>query len=259
MTEPVLASNERILLLTPDRNSPPKKDYTGAFKPEALLLAKAYKAVSVSIVEVPVPVVDPTSLTIGSSDKQRGFEEAAAKTIAAVGSGKWTRIVMLCHGWATGIQFGFRTTKQRGRDAANLEALIAVCRASPLQSITLFACSAGDEPASEKTSPGTGDNSFADYLRDALGCFVISHWSVGHSTRNPDLISFAPSPGKSPMLGGVAWPERGTAAYRNAVKLLNPKLGGNRPPKGHTRPAFASIPLCCSVEELQALLSAEPA
>lgn len=266
--EPILAANERILILIPDRNSPPKNDFTGAFLPEANALQKAYGA-QCKVVRIAVPVVNPKTLTIAPGEKQNGFHRAARATLDAIRSGSWSRIVFMCHGWDAGFQLGFRLTRQKGSDAANLRDLVEALRAQRafdpgLRSITLFACSAGDEPASEKSSPGTGDNSIADYLRDQVGCTVIAHWTTGHATRNPDLITFNASP--VPLVGGVAYPERGKQSYRNTVRLLtNTKdrvrkvAPGSMPPKGHTRLAFASIPLCNNVQDLQTLLSSEPA
>ena len=57
-------SAERILCLLPDRNSPPKTDYSGAFRPAADLLVKHIGATAR---EVEVPVVDPIRLTDASS------------------------------------------------------------------------------------------------------------------------------------------------------------------------------------------------
>jgi len=268
MPEPTLGP-QKILILLPDRDSPPKKDFTHVFLPEANALKRVYESggATVAVERIEVPVVDPRSLTIDSADKQRGYEQAARSSIAAIQRGRWDRIIMLCHGWDAGIQLGFRIRKQRGRDKENLASLIASLRtiAQP-RTIALFACSAGDEPASSASSPGTGDNSFADYLRDNVpGCSVLAHWTVGHATRNPDLIFFRKTDG-APLIGGVAYPSRGTEAYRNTVKLLTQtrknsrgQASGSLPPKGGSRPAFASLPLCESVEDLQALLSSEPA
>ena len=265
MAEPALASHDRILILLPDRDSPPKKDFTHAFLPESERLLVAYGS-KCAIKRISVPVVDPRTLTISGAAKQRGFEDAARQVLDEIGLRQdWTHIILLCHGWQTGLQLGFRSAKQKGHDASNLDALIQVLKSQKkLKTLTLFACSAGDEPGSDKTSPGTGDNSIGDLIRDKVGCTVIAHWTAGHTTRNPDLILFEGS--DVPLVGGIAWPQRGTKAYKNAVRLLtNKKPMGRRvapgdvPPIGHSRPAFASIPLCHSAHDLQALLSARPA
>lgn len=268
MAEPTISKSERILILIPDRDSPPKRDYTGAFKPAAEALCRFYAEAGECLVKtVPVPTVDPLTLTLDSAEKQRSYEAAAKTCIETINGGKWTRIIFICHGWSTGIQLGFRISKQRGNDARNVTALINAlcCKQTDLKAITLFACSVGDEPASSESSPGTGDNSFADLLRHQVRrCTVFAHRTVGHATRNPDLITFEAS--RVPIIGGVAWPIRDTAAYRNAAKLLTQQrqggdehASGDLPPKGGTRPAWASIPLCDNLYALQTLLSSEPA
>jgi len=266
--EPIITASDEVLILVPDRNSPPKRDFDNVFWPEATTIQKHLGGPTRATIEkIEVPAVDPNTLTITGSAKQRGFERAARQCVSVIGRRSWTHIVILCHGWSTGFQLGFRVKGQKGTDEANLAALVAELRKQRkkgLKTITLFACSAGDEPGSKKTSPGTGDRSMADYLRDHVGCTVIAHWTTGHSTRNPDLILFEAS--DVPLVGGVAYPKRGTAAYRNAVKLLTNrgpkrkrKASGDLPPKGHSRPAFTSIPLCQTVHDLQALLSSKPA
>ena len=264
--EPKLNPSEKILIVLPDRDSPPKTDWKHVFLPEAMALKAAYvkEGALVTVVQVPVPTVDPKTLTIAPGAKQGAYEAAARLVIDSVNLGSWDRIIFLCHGWDAGLQLGFRMRKQKGGDAKNLPDLIAAMKKAKPKTLTLFACSAGDEPGSATSSPGTGDNSIGDYFRDQLGCTVIGHWTVGHATRNPDLIMFAGS--QVPLIGGVAWPERATPAYRNALRLLtqrkDPKSGkapGQSPPKGGKRMAFASLPICQSVADLQALLSMEPA
>ncbi len=265
--EPQLSPSEKILIILPDRDSPPKTDWRHVFLPEATALKDAYakEGALVTLSQIPVPTVDPKTLTIAPGAKQAAFELAARTVIDLIRSTKWDRIIFLCHGWDAGLQVGFRMRKQKVNDARNLADLVGALKASSsLKTLTLFACSAGDEPASATSSPGTGDNSIADYLRDQAGCTVIAHWTVGHATRNPDIILFAGS--TVPLIGGVAWPERATPAYRNTLRLLTQrkdsktgKAPGQSRPKGGKRLAFASLPLCRSVADLQALFSMEPA
>lgn len=232
-----------ILVLTPDRNSPPKKDYTGAFRPAARALKKRWGDRCV-VIEIPVPTVDPVTLTIGGAAKQRGFEEAADACLTALRAYSPDHVVFLCHGWSGGVQLGFRSSKQKGRDRDNFDALCNELwelrnKRAALKSICLLACSAGDEPASSKSSPGTGDNSFADALRDRTTAPVLAHWSVGHAVHNPDLIFFDAS--SEPLVGGTTI-QRGTALYRNARRLL----GGD---------TWMELPTVASYAELHALLS----
>jgi hypothetical protein len=258
--EPLLDPNDKILILTPAGNSH-LKDFDHVFLPESRALQRIYGS-ACRIVRVPVAPIEEGALIVRRG--QPTFVRAAQATLAALGDGTpWTHVVILCHGWATGIQLGFRCRGQRPGDSANLDKLIDTLRALPLKCITLFACSAGADPHSKTTSPGSGDGSFSDMLRDAVGVPVIAHVTVGHATRNPNLIMFEASP--SPLVGGLRLPIPKTALFRNAIGLLNNKrrngrpATGDRPPRGHTRPAFASIPLCTTAAELQALLSAVPA
>ena len=114
------------------------------------------------------------------------------------------------------------------------------------------------------SSPGTGDGSIADAIRDRSGVAVAAHVTVGHATRNPNLILFEAA--AAHLIGGTRMPVPGTALFKHASRLLgvkkDPRTGkllSDRPPRGHKRPAFASVPLCRTAVELQALLSAEPA
>lgn len=229
-----------ILILMPDRNSPPKNDYTGAFLPVSRALVKHYPG-RVVVVKVPVPVVDPRTLTISGPTKQAGFEQAAAVCLDAIDTHKSAHIVFLCHGWSGGLQLGFRNTKQKKGDASNFDLLCDLLRSQrpALRSVTLFACSAGDEPESKKSSPGTGDNSFADILRDRSGVPVLAHWTAGHTTRNPDLIYFDAS--DVPVKGGFAV-TRGTPLWRAARRRL------------HDESAWLDLPTVASAAEMEALI-----
>lgn len=261
--EPILSSSDRILILTPAANSH-RRDFDFVFKPESEKLRRSYEDTGAvcRVVRVPVAAVDPNTLRVLSG--QRAFEAAARAVIDATAEGTpWTHLIVLCHGWRTGIQLGFRTRQRRRNDARNFEDWLDVLRVLPMKTITLFACSAGKEPVTRKNSPGTGDESFADVLRDSTGITVIAHTTVGHATRNPNLITFERS--EAPLIGGIRLALPGTALFRNARALLtNIRRGkqrvatGDLPPEGHTRPAFASIPLCTTAVELQAVLSAKP-
>jgi len=261
-SEPALDPSDKLLILTPSANSH-RRDFDFVFKPESELLARCYAAARCQITRVPVAPIDPRTLKVLSG--QRAFERAAQSVLAALQDGTpWTHVVMLCHGWATGVQLGFRNGRQRGNDAANFAALCKALKQLPLKTITLFACSAGADPWSAAGSPGSGDGSFADALRDQTGVPVIAHVTVGHACRNPNLIVFEAS--ASALIGGLRVPTPGSALFANANRLLgvrkNPKTGkpfSDAPPRGHRRPAFASLPLCATAVELQALLSSAPA
>lgn len=140
--------------------------------------------------------------------------------------------MFLCHGWATGLQLGFCTRK-------------------------LFACSAGDAPGSAKHDAGGGSGSLPWELAAATRVPILAHWTPGHATRNPDLIRFSPGAVGAAGLPGELVARRGSSAYQRAAALLTgTKPSGKLPPVGHTRPAWASLPLRTSLGDVRALLAA---
>lgn len=262
-SEPSLDSSASVLVLTPSANSH-RRDFDNVFKPESELLARSYRSVHCQIVRVPVAPVDPRTLKVLAG--QRAFESAARSVLEVLGNGvRWSHVIVLCHGWSTGMQLGFRSRKQRGRDVEHLRALCDTLKSVAPKAVTLFACSAGADPHSATSSPGSGDGSLADHLRDQTGVPVLAHTTVGHATRNPNLILFEAA--GVPLVGGVRMPEPGTALFKRVSSGLlgvkkDPRSGrllSDLPPRGHTRPLFASLPLCRSTLDLQALLSSEPA
>lgn len=248
--------SENVLVLIPDRDSPPKKDWSGAFRPGADLMEKHLHA---TVHEIEVPTVDPIRLTITSADKQRLYEQAARDVLEEIEQGGWTRIVFCCHGWSTGLQLGLRTNKERGGDVGNWTRFVGALRkCTGLRSVTLFACSAGDAPGSSKSAHGNGVGSLASELAHLAAVPVLAHTTAGHATRNPDLIHFtADGTGEVPF-------ERGTAGYRHACRHLlvrkspTGKAVPPPPPKGSTMPAWCSLVLCSTVDEVRALLASEP-
>lgn len=258
-TEPS-AAGERALVLLPDRDSPPKRDWAGAFRPAAIALQQHLRPGFVDVVQVPVPTVDPVRLTITGAEKQKGFEVAARATCQAIERGGYTRIVLLCHGWSTGLQLGIRASKQRGGDAAHLTRFVRAISACAPRSVTLFACSAGDAPGSSKDAHNDGDGSLAEWLSGTCHVPILAHWTAGHATRNPDLIFFTPEAAITTVSSGEVVAPRGTPEYRRARALLTSGASsGKRPPVGHTRPAWASLVLCSTLGEVRALLASEPA
>lgn len=102
---------------------------------------------------------------------------------------------LFCHGWASGVQAGWRT------ETAKLLAreLEEVC-ATEL-TVALYCCSTGadnDPKTDERRAPGPGgDGGFADRLRDELGelgvrATVFAHSVEGHTTQNPRVRIFLP-------------------------------------------------------------------
>lgn len=161
-----------LLVVTPDRNSAGKKDFTGAFLPEARSFARRHGA-------------DPgdchVRVDLGASMAKRRKQLLSA--IDAVRD--LEAIAFACHGLR-------RKLPQLGWNVSNVGELASVIakRARPEVRVVLYACSAGegDGPAS--------DNGFADRFRDALcesgatDCWVDAHERAGHTTRNPFVRRF---------------------------------------------------------------------
>ena len=103
------------------------------------------------------------------------------------------RLALFCHGWANGVQAGFRIAH-----AAELAREIARV-ANPSLTVALYCCSTGadNDPKTDDLASGPGgDGGFADALRDALSwtgakATVYAHANPGHCTRNPNVRVFS--------------------------------------------------------------------
>src|SRR5574342_787909 len=198
-----------MLVLRPAHNTPGKKDVTGAFAPEAERFLQA--------------VCLPGS-AIFSVDNRKAFAKRRAEVASIFENATlnmpdtYDGVAFLCHGWSSGVQLGYAN-----KDVLALaQAVTALCeqRARHLR-VVLYCCSTGDDPRSAKSSPGTGDNSFADLLRDAL-CReiseqgitpehrVVAHTTVAHATKSPHVRFF----------DGMGSSEGGVGGYRPV------KIGG---------------------------------
>jgi hypothetical protein len=147
-------------------NGRPWADATGAFQPEAAAFAKLHGGVYRKI------------------DNRQTATKMRGDVIQAIGECKPSVIALCCHGWRTGIQFGFRSG-----NAPELAEAIALYSGS-MPTVALYCCSTGG-------GPGVGgDGGFADVLRDALcregalQCHVDAHTTAGHCTRNPHVRRF---------------------------------------------------------------------
>lgn len=176
----------RAIVFTPDRDSEGKKDYTGAFKPEATRFAKEHAIPSENV--RPIDVSKGPILRRKQVLAELGNAEAPLEVVA-----------FFCHGTRGAIQLGFGPVS-----AETLAKAIAKVSA-PDVVVPLYACStASGGKATTADGPG-GDGGFADLLRDALcragatGCRVDAHASVGHATMNPNVRRFA---GDGSPIGG---------------------------------------------------------
>lgn len=156
------------LAFAPLHNSNGKKDATGAFQPEASKFCMTIPAAThLILVDNHLPAA-----------KMRAF------VLATIAEHKPDRLAFFCHGWATGIQFGFGLAhiKQLAEAIATIDRPI----------VTLFCCLTGKDDAGHVG----GDGHFADRLRDALcaagavECRVDAHTTAGHTTMNPHVRRF---------------------------------------------------------------------
>lgn len=188
---------QKLLIFVPTTNAAGRNDVTGAFLPSAQKLSALY----------------PGS-EIVRFDNTKQLPVRATAVLAAIDArvdGGFTSVSFLCHGWVDGIQAGFTR-----RTAPKLAAAIAKMASTPPRIVRdavivpLYCCSTGDDPGDQPTqAAGTGDNSFADKLRDALcaagqvNCRVVAHTTAGHTTQNPNVLFF----------DGMGIPDGGVGGY----------------------------------------------
>lgn len=153
-----------VIALTPDRNRPPKHDYTGAFRPEARRFIERCgggRQVEIDITRSPARMRKDVLEAISKYSPPDGHLQAVA---------------FFCHGLQNRIQLGFAI--------AHVGELAEVLAKRGVNTVGLYACSSAGGPG-----PG-GDNGFADALRDAMcvaglrQCRVLAHKVPGHTTKN---------------------------------------------------------------------------
>lgn len=185
-----------MLIFRPMHNSHAKRDVTGAFAPEA---------------DRYIDVVGAKGSMVVAIDNRKSFEHRRRQVLevfaeASEDSSFFDGVAFFCHGWKDGIQLGFRS---RGMEAL-ASSIHDICQHS-FPEVPLYCCSTGGDVLTSKTSPGTGDDSFADLLRDELcrlawvddyasWCRVMAHETVAHTTKNPRVRFFD---GMGSPIGGV--------------------------------------------------------
>lgn len=164
-----------IYCFRPAHNTPGKKDVTGAFEPELGAFCKAHRDEQTTevIVDNRLPMAERRASVLKALRGEQSLVDAVA---------------FFCHGWKSGIQLGFTN--------AHVRELATVLDAFGVEGVILYCCSTGGDVQTKKSSPGTGDGSFADRLRDALcaagqtDCRVVAHTTVAHTTKNPHVRFF---------------------------------------------------------------------
>lgn len=169
-------SGFRALIFIPEHNSHGKKDVTYAFKPEA----EAFR-----------DLCDHGS-EIHTFDNRKGFKKRRDEVLAVMDErADFDTVAFFCHGWEKGIQAGF----SKNTASRLAKAILDVTNNNEQVIVPLFCCSTGEDPDDDPiTAAGTGDDSFADRLRDALcrdgapDCRVMGHTTVAHTTSNPMVL-----------------------------------------------------------------------
>jgi hypothetical protein len=181
-----------ILCFRPLHNTPGKRDVTGAFAPEAEKFLKVHGGGVVHAFNNQKPMAHRRQQVL-EIIKAEGKDE------------NFDAVAFFCHGWSTGIQAGF----MRPHIQALATAIDTATGATRDLGVVLYCCSTGDDPQDQPDeAAGTGDNSFADRLRDALCatgdgnefCRVTAHSTVAHATQNPYVLFFD---GMGSKVGGV--------------------------------------------------------
>ena len=179
---------KNILVLAPKHNTGTKKDATGAFQPEAMAFAKRHRVPKSQVVWIDNHLSKPAMRKAVLSEIEK---------VKAL-SGGLQSLAVFCHGWKTGIQFGFNLATV----ASLAEALADVKDVR----VPLYACNTAKGANGKNSEPVGGDGGFADRLRDALceagavDCYVDAHTTAGHTTKNPYVRRFG---GMGSPVGGV--------------------------------------------------------
>jgi hypothetical protein len=190
----------KTLIIMGSSNTPGRKDYTGAFLPEATAYQKVHGQAD----------------DIIHFDNQLPFSKRyadLAKKLHQLPTQFYDRIVVFCHGWADGIQAGV-TRKSVSKLLTEFEDLYT----DGALHVVLFCCSTGDDDDDDdEQGAGTqlrddgnlGEGSFADVWRDELckhgstNCRVVAHRTAGHTTKNPNVIIFDGNFSPTGGIGGV--------------------------------------------------------
>jgi hypothetical protein len=176
---------DKLLIFYSSKNSHGKKDATGAFIPEAKAFAGHYM------------VPDDHIIGVDCSQPKRQRRAQVLKGIESVEG--LEGLLFFCHGWPTGIQFGFNL-----KNLQILAALIADSAADEIK-IGLMACLTAENRERDNEVNDVGpatDGGFADCLRDEIVFqsrqldsslkkgWIDGHKTAGHTSWNPMVVRF---------------------------------------------------------------------
>lgn len=192
----------KTLIITGDRNSPNKRDYTGAFQPEAERFSELMTHDNF------LCRTERINISLSMKERRKQF----ADKISCCHSGAmYNCIAFFMHGWAKGIQCGLRLEdlEEFAYECVQEDVIASGSKENPIY-IILYCCLTADVPGSPKANqkklgPG-GDGGFADRMRDEFckhdepWIKIYAHTTAGHTTRNPYVRTFE---GKGSQVGGV--------------------------------------------------------
>lgn len=192
--------SSRILILTPDRNSPSRQaDYTGAFRPEAEAFAAKWGGEIVRI--------DQSKTSVQRfEDVLRAVRRAQPEIVAIFGHGLWDRFPQFGITKATAADFA-RELTQFGEHGPLVTA----------PTVLGYACLAAGKGV-------TGDGSVLDTIRDAcvkfgaLGVKAWGHETAGHTDKNPHSRCFKGPEAKPENIGGKHVVAPGSKLWRAWVR-----------------------------------------
>lgn len=183
--------SHQILVITGDRDSPPKHDFKYVFDLESIAFMKLHG----------VPEENRLKVNLGYVSAEHRANEVLdfikAKLVPDDGGEcSSATLAFFCHGLSRKIQLGFDKNNVDSLSSALREALGPDVRTI---TIILYAC-----------STGALDNGFADALRDSLcrysfvNCRVVAHTTAAHSTKN-NFVKFFEGQGSVVGSSGGSW------------------------------------------------------
>lgn len=216
---------DEVAILVPKYDTS-KPDATGAFHPESINFSDFWTLDKDKIVYVnnrlPKSCHRPGNVAEELLKQMREVQGRSSKPIAV-----W---VFFCHGYTHGLQFSIRSPNHPQFDSKYREAyeeFLNIISEHPSPLLALYACSTGDDPDGDPDSaPGSGDDSFADCVRDdlckrgAIYSRVFAHTTAGHTSCNP-MIKFFDGDGlPSGAEGAKLIAQPGSKEFRNLRTLL---------------------------------------
>jgi hypothetical protein len=201
-----MATKVKAFVITGDRNSGTKKDFTGAFDIEARKFMALHGIPAECRLRVdlskPEAARKKQVLDFVADMKAKGYET--------------NRLAMFCHGFTNRVELGFRIANVQEL----VNALLSVRSPGELCGVILYCCSTGGGPGKD------GDNGFADKLRDTLcqsgetDCVVEAHVTAGHTTTNPHKRRYMGMGSPVGGTGGIYLVAQGTPLWAKWRKAL---------------------------------------